>query len=446
MAPLKLAKVLYDENLEYNYKTKDPEPSNFTQMVWKSSEFIGFGMQKSLNGKYYYVINYYPTGNIDGQFQKNVFPVGTIAPEPINKKINLISKESNNNIKVNNNKKETSIKKEYRKKDSMKKDYIKRDSIKKDYIKRDSIKKDYIKRDTIKKDYIKRDTIKKDYKKKDSIKIDNKKTGSIKKDYKKRDTFSPDNDYPTTQNNKTTININSKKFGLKDSNKDNIEYEIQYNEISNNNNENKMTNRTLDILKQLINSKKNEIVNKNKSPNKQNSQYKRKYTKKITMKKENYEPSPQINNTNSAFNEFCQEALDAHNKYRKIHHVEPLILNKEICKIAESYAKHLANLGHLEHSDNCYKEDTLGENLYCCFGHKASGEEVSKNWYDENKKYNYNGDWKSGTGHFTQMVWKGTKEVGFGKFKDKRGRIYVVGNYHPAGNVIGFFKYNVFKP
>ena len=88
----------------------------------------------------------------------------------------------------------------------------------------------------------------------------------------------------------------------------------------------------------------------------------------------------------------------------------------------------------------------MGENLYCCFGYKDSGEEVSKNWYDENKKYNYNGDWKSGTGHFTQMVWKGTKEVGFGKFKDKSGRIYVFGNYHPDGKVIGFFKYNVIKP
>ena len=76
LAPLKIAKVLYDENIEYNYQDKDPEPSNFTQMVWKSSEYIGFGMQKS-KGKYYFVLNYYPTGNIDGEFQKNVFPPGT---------------------------------------------------------------------------------------------------------------------------------------------------------------------------------------------------------------------------------------------------------------------------------------------------------------------------------------------------------------------------------
>ena len=86
IAPLKLAKIFYDENLEYDYKNKNPEPSNFTQMVWKSSELIGFGMQKSASNKYYFVINYFPTGNIDGKFKKNVFPFGTKVSEDNNKK------------------------------------------------------------------------------------------------------------------------------------------------------------------------------------------------------------------------------------------------------------------------------------------------------------------------------------------------------------------------
>ena len=95
LAPLKLAKILYDENIEYDYRNKDPEPSNFTQMVWKNSELIGFGMQKSLKGKYYYVINYSPTGNVDGQFQKNVLPPGTKVSETSNKSLkNNIKKES----------------------------------------------------------------------------------------------------------------------------------------------------------------------------------------------------------------------------------------------------------------------------------------------------------------------------------------------------------------
>ena len=76
-APIRLVKALYDEIKEYNFKSKDPEPSNFSQMVWKNTDYIGFGMEKSSNGKYFYVINYYPTGNIDGEFKKNVFPEGT---------------------------------------------------------------------------------------------------------------------------------------------------------------------------------------------------------------------------------------------------------------------------------------------------------------------------------------------------------------------------------
>ena len=69
-----------------------------------------------------------------------------------------------------------------------------------------------------------------------------------------------------------------------------------------------------------------------------------------------------------------------------------------------------------------------------------------RNWYGEVKNHNYSGDWKSNTGHFTQIIWKDTKEVGFGKCRDKGGNIYVVANYYPAGNVLGYFKYNVSRP
>ena len=58
----------------YNYNDKNPEPSNFTQMVWQNSQLIGFGMQKASNNKYYFVINYYPTGNVEGLFKLNVLP------------------------------------------------------------------------------------------------------------------------------------------------------------------------------------------------------------------------------------------------------------------------------------------------------------------------------------------------------------------------------------
>lgn len=44
------------------------------------------------------------------------------------------------------------------------------------------------------------------------------------------------------------------------------------------------------------------------------------------------------------------------------------------------------------------------------------------------------GSWEK-TGHFTQVVWKGTKEVGFGYAGG-----YVVGSYFPAGNMMGDFQ------
>ena len=62
-------------------------------MAWKDSELFGFGMSKSSNGKYFYVINYYPNGNVDGEFKKNVFLPGT--------QISNTSKKINSNKKNN---------------------------------------------------------------------------------------------------------------------------------------------------------------------------------------------------------------------------------------------------------------------------------------------------------------------------------------------------------
>ena len=49
-------------------------------------------------------------------------------------------------------------------------------------------------------------------------------------------------------------------------------------------------------------------------------------------------------------------------------------------------------------------------------------------------------------GHFTQVVWKGSEELGIGKAADSKGRVYVVANYAPAGNFIGDFAANVSRP
>ena len=66
--------------------------------------------------------------------------------------------------------------------------------------------------------------------------------------------------------------------------------------------------------------------------------------------------------------------------------------------------------------------------------------------YDEYKDYNFRrGGWQGGTGHFTQVVWKGSKELGMGRAKTADGSLtFVVGRYRPAGNVINYMADNVF--
>ena len=49
-------------------------------------------------------------------------------------------------------------------------------------------------------------------------------------------------------------------------------------------------------------------------------------------------------------------------------------------------------------------------------------------------------------GHFTQLVWKGSKEMGVGRATARSGNIYVVANYAPTGNMQGAFQANVLPP
>jgi len=70
---------------------------------------------------------------------------------------------------------------------------------------------------------------------------------------------------------------------------------------------------------------------------------------------------------------------------------------------------------------------SYGENLYWKSGRVPSCDNALKMWYNENKWYNYGaGQFSPSTGHFTQMIWKGSHYVGCASAKSKRtGRIYI---------------------
>jgi len=140
--------------------------------------------------------------------------------------------------------------------------------------------------------------------------------------------------------------------------------------------------------------------------------------------------------------DFLQAALKAHNQYRKQHGADSLKLSPELCMIAQAWANKIAAADQMQHSDNGY-----GENIHWSSGVVTDGKAPVEHWYSEVKQFDFkNGDYQKGTGHFSQVVWKGSKELGIAKAAGKAGGTYVVANYNPAGNYLGLYKENVSKP
>ena len=88
------------------------------------------------------------------------------------------------------------------------------------------------------------------------------------------------------------------------------------------------------------------------------------------------------------------------------------------------------------------------ENLYFCYaswGICVTGKDASQSWYNEVSQYDFkNPGFKSGTGHFTQLVWKGSKQIGCGAACNSNNKCYLTCNYYPPGNYLRQFENNVF--
>ncbi|XP_071801937.1 uncharacterized protein [Asterias amurensis] len=143
---------------------------------------------------------------------------------------------------------------------------------------------------------------------------------------------------------------------------------------------------------------------------------------------------------------FQKDALLAHDKLRENHGAPPLKLNKDLTAHAQQWADHLAATNTMVHS----KQQEYGENIamkYSSAGTEFSGQEATDDWYSEVKDYSFSRPgFHSGTGHFTQVIWKDTKELGIAKAIAGNGRVFVVANYRPPGNVMGRFPENVLPP
>ena len=142
-----------------------------------------------------------------------------------------------------------------------------------------------------------------------------------------------------------------------------------------------------------------------------------------------------------------EKVLLIHNNYREMHSSPPLKLNKNLSRKAEDIVNYLIKDMNDNLDDLLFINDNqpLGVNIYNG-DKKISPEEISKEWYNENKFYNYDNDkFQKNAIHFTQIVWKNTTEVGFAFTSKKSKKCIGVALYYPAGNIFDEFKDNV-KP
>lgn len=136
-----------------------------------------------------------------------------------------------------------------------------------------------------------------------------------------------------------------------------------------------------------------------------------------------------------------QAILDRHNLHRADHCAQPLKWSKKLAAVAQSWANQLKGAGcAFEHS----QQSPYGENLSFFAPVGSSGpDEVATGWYSEVSEYNFtNGSFGFNTGHFTQVVWRGTQAVGCARSRCNGGELWVC-NYDPPGNMSGAFAQNV---
>ena len=105
----------------------------------------------------------------------------------------------------------------------------------------------------------------------------------------------------------------------------------------------------------------------------------------------------------------------------------------------------MAQIGEMQFSANKLNNNDIGENI--CSGNAQShiGKGCVDEWYKGEKDYDYLNPLQDGSnGHFTQLVWKDTKQLGCGIKCDSKDWCFVTCNYYPAGNYYGEYDKNVF--
>lgn len=127
-----------------------------------------------------------------------------------------------------------------------------------------------------------------------------------------------------------------------------------------------------------------------------------------------------------------EPVLAFHNAVRANYSAQPLEWNNTLAVYAQNYV--LSKNCVFEHSGGPY-----GENLALA----GSALDGASMWANEAKDYDYrNPQFSESTGHFTQMVWANTTQLGCGTAMCDNS-VYLVCEYYPRGNMAGEYEDNV---
>jgi pathogenesis-related protein 1 len=126
----------------------------------------------------------------------------------------------------------------------------------------------------------------------------------------------------------------------------------------------------------------------------------------------------------------AEELVKLHNKVRAEVGVGPVKWSPTLAKYAQAWADELAKTGELDHNP----DGKYGENLWGRTGGKPDVLGCVPGWYREKELYTPGTPGDGEAGHYTQMVWSKTTEIGVGKAVSKQGKLIVVANYNPKGN------------
>lgn len=133
--------------------------------------------------------------------------------------------------------------------------------------------------------------------------------------------------------------------------------------------------------------------------------------------------------------------VDRHNYWREKVGVQQLTWSDELASFAQEWANHLAEKGcDMEHRPRSGEfKQKYGENIYWCSGMSAIPHMVADSWASELEDFNERTlECTPGKvcGHYTQLVWSSTQQVGCAMARCGNQEIWVC-NYNPPGNWVG---------